>query len=928
MQASPQDALAESDAVAQSAAGGLESIRRRALWLLVAFLVALSFFALRNLIDKVSGLENAGIVRQWTTTSTQVSVVIHELQKERGLSSGFIASAGRSFGEQLRLQRQFTDDALQRLNMQAGLEAEPEARPAAPPFAELVAATRALRLPVDQLRFSRDFVVDRYTALIEGLFDSQLESFGSGFESATFRQQMAFLAFMQAKEKMGQERALVAAMLSDRNFSAGRMASYYRIKAMEEAHLTDFRRLAGRPALAAYQAIVDQSYSLSAEKMRRKVVAFSLADLTRSDAGEPPDSEALPALPVPEAWFALSSQKIDAMKQLEDSLNRAVSDSTEQLESRARLELAISGLLALVSFGLAWTFVRQIQHGRREAEHQLGLADAVFRNSSEAILVTDPQQQIVEINPAFTRITGYTREDAIGQTPRILKSGRHDPNFYADIWANLINFDSWEGEIWNRRKNGEIYPALLSIVAVRNSQGVVTNYTGLVVELSQHKKIEALLQQSRTFDALTGLPNRQSWLSALDQMVVAARREQGRFTVLELDLDRFKLVNDSFGHPVGDRVLVEVAERIKRILRKQDIAARPTGDCFSILLPDIAEPQEVGAICEKLLAAFASPFEIERNLLQITCSIGVAQYPADGENASTLMMSAESALYSAQGEGRNLYKYYSSDMNVLGAQILKLERLLRQALENGEFSVVYQPQVSAADGRLVGVEALLRWTSPELGNVSPVQFIPIAEETGLIVPIGEWVMRAACREAQGWRTALGVEVPVAVNLSARQFRRNDLLSSVQTVLDQTGLASHLLELEITEGLLIVDPASAADILRGLHAMGIRIALDDFGTGYSSLAYLKTFTLDRLKIDRAFVRDLPENLSDQAIARTVIALGLNLQLEVLAVGVEPAAQGEFLAAAGCQVFQGYFYGRPISGEDLARRIASGELSVRR
>jgi EAL domain-containing protein (putative c-di-GMP-specific phosphodiesterase class I) len=281
-------------------------------------------------------------------------------------------------------------------------------------------------------------------------------------------------------------------------------------------------------------------------------------------------------------------------------------------------------------------------------------------------------------------------------------------------------------------------------------------------------------------------------------------------------------------------------------------------------------------------------------------------------------------LYSAKADGRNLYKYYSHEMNEVGSHLFKLERMLRIALERDEFSVVYQPQVSAQSGQLVGVEALLRWRNPELGNVSPVQFIPIAEETGLIVPIGEWVMRIACHQARKWQTEMGCEIPVAVNLSARQFRRNDLLASVQIVLDETGLPSRLLELEITEGLLMADPIGAIDIMRGLNCLGVNTALDDFGTGYSSLAYLKTFPLNRLKIDRAFVMDLPDNQSDCAITNTIIALGLNLNMEVLAEGVETEAQRDFLTASGCQVFQGYLFGKPMSGEELTRRLVAGEL----
>jgi diguanylate cyclase (GGDEF)-like protein len=467
----------------------------------------------------------------------------------------------------------------------------------------------------------------------------------------------------------------------------------------------------------------------------------------------------------------------------------------------------------------------------------------------------------------------------------------------------------------------------LSIVAVKDIRGEATNYIAMIMDITKRKKAEGQLEHLRTFDPLTGLLGRNAWLSAMDRAVANTPAADRKFALLELGLDRFKLINDSLSHAVGDKVLIEAADRIRSVLRRQDVAARPGGDRFSILLEDTYMPRDVDAICRKLLAAFEAPISADAHELHVSISIGVAVHPDDGGDAGTLHSNAEAAMYRTKAEGGGAYKFYSEDMTAEGAQILTLERRLRLALEHREFSLHYQPQVDAADGRLVGVEALLRWNSPDLGSVSPVRFIPVAEETGLILPLGEWVMRQACRDAQLWRERLGIDLPVAVNLSARQFRRQDLLVAVQTVLDETRLASHLLELEITEGLLMADPAGAADVLRGLRAMGVRTALDDFGTGYSSLAYLKIFPLDRLKIDRAFVSDLPEDESDKAIARAVVALGLNLNMEVLAEGVETEAQRKFLAAAGCQVFQGYLHGRPMPAEDLLERIRCGVLRLR-
>jgi len=897
----------------------LAPIRRNATWLLVVFLLALSFFAVHSLLQRYDQLRHASLDRKWLGASGAISRLIHELQRERGLSSGFIASRGERFGDRLAAQQNQTDASLSELRVlvrEHGTEAviqdglDSGAR-----------QLQELRPRVKNRELSRDYTVDRYTAVIDAFFDLQLSSFGSAIESSLFRKQMAFVAFSQAKETAGKERALLSAILADRNFSAGRMLTLNNIQATEDARLVNFIRLADPEAEEHYRQILRQPYIKEAERIRQKVTAAALREESHGRGGSAEDLSV--ALPSPEAWFQVASVKIDAMKTLEDTLNAAVAMSAEQEENRAWQELSLSALLVLLAFVLAGILIRQIQTGRRVAEHQLNLAEAVFANSVESILVTDAEQRIIEVNPAFLRISGYCREEVIGQHPRILKSGRHDAAFFERMQHELALSGSWEGEVWNRRKNGEVYPALLSIAVVKDEDGTVTNYTGMIFDLSQQKTVEALLDQLRTFDGLTALPNRESWLSALDQQLANAKRNNSRFSILHLDLDRFKLINDSLGYSVGDQVLIEAAERIKGSLRKYDIVARLGGNRFAVLLNEIADPQTIGGICEKLLTAFGRPFGLGGLNVHVSISIGAAIHPSDGQDSKTLMIAAESALYSAKADGRNLYKYYSREMNEMGSQLFKLERMLRLALERNEFSVVYQPQVNAGNGRLVGVEALLRWHNPELGQVSPVQFIPVAEETGLIVPIGEWVMREACLQAKRWQTELGVDIPVAVNLSARQFRRNDLLASVQIVLDETGLPSRLLELEITEGLLMVDPIGAIDIMRGLNCLGVKTALDDFGTGYSSLAYLKAFPLNRLKIDRAFVRDLPHNESDCAISNTVVALGLNLNMEVLAEGVETEAQRDFLAQSGCQVFQGYLFGKPMSGSDLTQRLHSGE-----
>jgi len=899
---------------------GLAPIRRNAIWLLIVFLLALSFFVIHSLIDRLAQLSDAKLDGKWLRANSAIGLLIHELQKERGLSSGYIASDGERFGPALVAQQKVTSSAEQEL---VSIFSENKIGGAIlRSVDEEWMLLQVLRGRVQKLELSRDYTIDQYTILIKTLFDLQMSAFHSPVDASILRKQIALVAFSQAKEAAGQERALISAILSDHDLANGRIEVLNSLWATKHDRLTNFSRLADDETNSMYLSMLAEQHIKDTERIRQKVKAAIFWEETHGNdatSGELPVS-----LPTPERWFELASQTIDAMKHLEDQQNYSLRNSAEQVEAHAWKELLVSGSLVALAFIFIGILMRQIQRGHRLAEHELTLAETVFDNSVESIMVTDGQQRIIAVNSAFLRISGYSEAEIIGQQPQILNSGRHDPSFYKRMWQDLDEWGTWKGEVWNRRKDGEIFPALLSIAVVRGQDGEAKNYISMIFDLSEHKTVETLLAQLRTFDGLTSLPNRESWLSTLDQQLATARRNNAQFSVLLLDLDRFKSINESLGFSVGDQVLVEAAERIKTTLRKHDVVARLGGNRFAILLSEITDPKAIGSVCEKLLTAFSTPFEINGLNVHSTLSIGAAIFPSDGEDTKTLMMGAESALYSAKADGRNLYKFYAAAMNELGGQLFKLERMLRLALERNEFSVVYQPQVNASDGKLVGVEALLRWSNPELGNVSPVQFIPIAEETGLIIPIGEWIMRMACLQARQWQVELGIDIPVAVNLSARQFRRADLLASIQLILDETGLPSRLLELEITEGSLIVDPAGATDIMRGLNILGIRTALDDFGTGYSSLSYLKAFPLNRLKIDRAFVRDLPDDESDCAISNTIIALGRNLNMEVLAEGIETDAQREFLTQAGCHVFQGYLFGKPVSAETINQLLLAGKL----
>ncbi len=549
---------------------------------------------------------------------------------------------------------------------------------------------------------------------------------------------------------------------------------------------------------------------------------------------------------------------------------------------------------------------------RKADEERLRLAAAVFQHGNEGVVVTDADVGIVGVNAAFTRITGYCEEEVLGKNPRLLQSGRHHHEFYATLWATLQVNGHWQGEIWNRRKNGEVYPELLSISVVCDSRGKVVNYLGVFTDISGIKNIQEQLDTLAHHDPLTNLPNRQLFQELLQLSMQRASRERDQMALLFMDLDRFKNINDSLGHAVGDHLLVQVALRIKKVLRDIDLVARIGGDEFNIILDHLSDVQEAAVVAERLIAAISEPFEIDGNTFYIGVSLGIALYPGDGEDTQTLQSNADAALYQAKNEGRGTYRFFANELAETIKERMALETLLRQALDSQQLELHYQPQVSLSDGHIIGVEALARWNNPRFGTISPARFIPLAEETGLIVALGEWALITACRQMRKWLDAGATLHYVAVNVSAVQLTRGDLIASVRAALAESGIEPGQLELEITESFVMADPEAAIGLLTELKELGVRIAIDDFGTGYSSLAYLKRLPLHLLKVDQSFVRDMLDDPNDEAIVRAVIALGHSLGLNIMAEGVETAAHAECLIALGCDAAQGWHYGRPAPG----------------
>ncbi len=566
-------------------------------------------------------------------------------------------------------------------------------------------------------------------------------------------------------------------------------------------------------------------------------------------------------------------------------------------------------------------YVRDISD-RLLKEENLRLYGRIFENSGEGIMVTDADERIVAVNCAFVEITGYTAEEVIGQTPRIFRSDQHDEAFFTEMWKVLSKEGQWQGEIWDRHKNGNIFPKWATISTVHDEKGSITHYFSTFSDISERVAAEERIRQLAFYDTLTGLPNRATLYNLLEQALEIARRNRTSGAIMFIDLDRFKYVNDTLGHGAGDELIRRVATRFKTCLRASDVIARLGGDEFVVALIDIARPDDAAFVAKKILSIFSSPFLLNGHEVSISASIGISVYLSDGLTAEELIKNADVAMYRAKDQGRNCFLFYSSDMNVRSLERLQMESDLRRALDRNELELYFQPQVDIHTGVIVSAEVLLRWQHPDIGMVSPAQFIPMAEETGQIVAIGRWVMEQAVLQSKAWQQK-GVEiVKLAVNLSARQFR-HDLLEEVSGILERHDFPKRLLELEITESMVMRDANEVIEMLEAFNTLGVPMSLDDFGTGYSSLSYLKRFPIDKLKIDQSFVRGVPNDADDMAITRAIIALGKNLGLKVIAEGVETNEQLNFLRREGCDEIQGYLFSRPVPADEFVDMLRTGK-----
>ncbi|PWW44379.1 sensor domain-containing protein [Melaminivora alkalimesophila] len=560
---------------------------------------------------------------------------------------------------------------------------------------------------------------------------------------------------------------------------------------------------------------------------------------------------------------------------------------------------------------------------RRAAEERQRLASAVVENTVEGVVVAGADARILSVNPAFTRILGYTEEELRGLNPRVFKSGRHDKAFYEAMWECVLREGHWRGEIWNRRKNGEVFPERMSLSVVRDAQGKVTHYVCIFTDISEERARQAELEHLAHHDPLTGLSNRLHFGQQLAALVQEAQGSGEQLAVLLLNLDRFKDVNGSYGHAVGDQVLRHITNQVRAALRPGDLIGRLAGDEIAVVARHLRHADGAAAVARSLIAAVGQPWHTPEGIAVVVgVSVGICMYPSQADTAQLLLQGAHAAVYGAKALGRGVYCFYSEEMTQGARERLEMEARLRAALAQGHLQLFYQPQVEIASGRIVGAEALVRWLDPDEGLIPPARFIPVAEMSGVIGALGQWVMREACRQGQQWRAAGLPELRIAVNVSPREFHLTDVAACAAQALQDSGFPARCLELELTEGALAERPEEARQTLLRLQEVGVHIAVDDFGTGYSSLAHLKRFPIDVLKIDQGFTRDVPHSADDMAISAAIIAMGQRLGLRVLAEGVETAQQLQFLREHGCDLYQGYLCSRPLPAQEFEALLRAG------
>ena len=548
--------------------------------------------------------------------------------------------------------------------------------------------------------------------------------------------------------------------------------------------------------------------------------------------------------------------------------------------------------------------------------HTTNLLLRVFDNIKEGIMVTDADMKILFVNNAFEFVTGFNSDEVVGKGPEVLQSGVHNRDFYNDMWLKISNEGIWQGEIWNKRKSGEIYPEWLSIIEIKDENNNVTNYCGIFTDLSERKRVEEQLEKRALTDSLTDVNNRFSYLEKMDLLLSnVSKFKEPQHAIFFLDLDRFKQVNDTLGHEFGDYLLVEVAKRLKGLLNSDDIVARYGGDEFVLTLTDIRHPREAAKFAEEIIKEIEKPIKVNNQEIFVSTSIGISIYPHDGNTTEDLLNRADKAMYYAKQSGRSRFSFYFDELNTDTNRLILLDSEIRKAIENRDFELYYQPKVNVKQNKIIGFEALVRWKSDKLGFVSPVEFIPYAEETGLIIPISEIIIEKACEELVKLREVGYSRLPISINISSIHFQQTNFLESIQKILERNNTSAQNFEIEVTERTVMNNDVDTISKLVRLKQLGFKISIDDFGTGYSSLSYLVRFPVDYLKIDKSFIQHIVNLADKQAIVDAIIQMAHRLNMQVIAEGVESIQQVNHLNQMGCDYIQGYYYSKPVPIEEL-------------
>lgn len=559
------------------------------------------------------------------------------------------------------------------------------------------------------------------------------------------------------------------------------------------------------------------------------------------------------------------------------------------------------------------------------SKYPTSLLKKIFENVSEGIMITDKHKKIEMVNPAFEFVTGYKRDEVIGKTPAVLQSGVHELSFYLTMWEKIRQEGIWQGEIWNRRKTGDVYPEWLTIVSITNDSGEITNYCGIFSDLSERKIVENELEKRLLTDSLTDVSNRFAYIERMDSLLESSSTisHSVQHAVYFLDLDRFKQINDTLGHAVGDTILIEAARRIQTLLKNKDIIARYGGDEFIVTLTNVKNVREAAKFAEQIIAIMEQPMNINGQEIFVSTSIGVSMYPADGETSEQLITCADKAMTYSKKNGLNGYSFYFDELQIDTQRVLLLDSELRRAIENREFELHFQPKIMLENEHIQGLEALVRWNNERLGFVSPAEFIPYAEETGLIIPLSEVIIEKAC-EAAAKLQQFGRKIPIAINISSIHFKQQNFLESIQTILERYNTSANNFEIEVTERTVMNSATETVSKLVRLKQLGFKISIDDFGTGYSSLSYLVRFPLDCLKIDRSFIQHICSLDEKQAVVDAIIQMSHRLKMKVVAEGVEQAQQVDILRKMNCDIIQGYYYSKPLPLPELLEYIEYWEI----